>query len=130
MNVGQKNPAIETPIEVQPSACPRLATNHCDTAIETTRNPATDAEVTRNTPRTSTYCQYSSIWLMKNSAGMQITAAANMIGRAPKRSIRGPSARPITINSACPIESAAKNCVRDQPNSSMNSGANTATTEV
>ena len=61
---------------------------------------------------------------------MQTAAAPSMIGRAPNRSTRGPSRNPMNINSSWPIESAAKNCVRVQPNSSTISGAKTAATEV
>ena len=100
MNVGQKKPAIDTPIDVHPSACPRLTTNHFETAIETTRKPATDADVTMNTPRTSMKCQYSCTWLIRKIDGMQTAAATSMIGRAPKRSMRGPSMNPTTISNA------------------------------
>ena len=31
VSVGHTMPAAETPIEVQPSACPRLVTNHLET---------------------------------------------------------------------------------------------------
>ena len=57
VSVGQMIPAIETPIEVQPSACPRLVTNHFETVTDATRNPAIDAPVITNTPRTAKYSQ-------------------------------------------------------------------------
>ena len=53
-----------------------------------------------------------------------------MIGREPKRSTRGPRIRPTIIRMICPIVSAKKNAVRDQPNSSIIWGAKTAETEV
>ena len=53
-----------------------------------------------------------------------------MTGREPKRSTRGPSIRPTIIRITCPIVSAKKNAVRDQPNSSIICGAKTADTEV
>ena len=57
VNVGQMIPAIETPIDVQPSACPRFVTNHFETVTDATRKPAIDAPVITNTPRTTKYSQ-------------------------------------------------------------------------
>ena len=116
VSVGQTTPAAETPIEVQPSACPRLVTNHLETVTDATRNPAIAAPVITNTPRRTKYCQYSSTWLVSNSAGIRIAAPTNMIGRDPNRSIRGPSSRPTTIRINWPTVSAKKNWVRDQSN--------------
>ena len=57
VSVGQTIPAIETPIAVQPSACPRLVTNHFETVTEATRKPAIDAPVITNTLRVTKYSQ-------------------------------------------------------------------------
>ena len=85
--IGQNTPAAETPIEVQPSARPRLVTNHFETVTLASRKPQSAAPGATKTPRITTHCQRSVIWLMMNSEGTSTETPISMIRRGPTRSM-------------------------------------------